>query len=464
MGKDNGRKTTKRKEKDLIESDGDRPANLKKSKLLQSDIAKSPLATKGKHGRLSKFKTKAAKSVPTGTPLRAEDANNNAQVQVVHNQTGKSPVKALRSRTITRKSRLDLDQGRKTVDTAVVEQVSKGTPLLGGPNKPVVHAGISPSKQTEETAYERIFNKVQADRKRRGVPLIGEEDLVSVNDLNTGAGGSSQSTSKPSRTPGTPAKGKSGLEMDGQPNEVVIQQDGMKMAVTASDDEFLDDSDSDNESDSFSDSPASGGESSSSSGDSTEVSDVESEGRSSEDRQSEQGVIESSDSEAEHSHPPSQVSTSSSKLTVEHPEVKSLAKTLARRKWQRKKDKYLRKIQKLKQRNATVTSNKKKSKKGTDQQRIVTATPARVMNKNYKHDHQLIKSPSDTTLYAPALQKGGGDDAINKISNFVESIRLDKSADRNTPTIRDDSRAKRQEDVRASAHKTAEDISEHAII
>ena len=45
----------------------------------------------------------------------------------------------------------------------------------------------------------------------------------------------------------------------------------------------------------------------------------------------------------------------------------------------------------------------------------------------------LIKSPSDTTLYTPGLQKGNANSLINgvsdieKISNFVESIRIDNS-------------------------------------
>ena len=46
-------------------------------------------------------------------------------------------------------------------------------------------------------------------------------------------------------------------------------------------------------------------------------------------------------------------------------------------------------------------------------------------------DTQRIRSPSDTTLYAPALKlidgKGGENEIIDKISNFVESIRFEQS-------------------------------------
>ena len=48
----------------------------------------------------------------------------------------------------------------------------------------------------------------------------------------------------------------------------------------------------------------------------------------------------------------------------------------------------------------------------------------------------VIKSPSDTTIYTPALKKGREqDNLINKISNFVESIRLESQ--RNSPAEQD---------------------------
>ena len=46
----------------------------------------------------------------------------------------------------------------------------------------------------------------------------------------------------------------------------------------------------------------------------------------------------------------------------------------------------------------------------------------------------LVKSPSDTTIYTPALRKLNNDDIslIEKISNFVESIRLDTTKRRDS--------------------------------
>ena len=46
-----------------------------------------------------------------------------------------------------------------------------------------------------------------------------------------------------------------------------------------------------------------------------------------------------------------------------------------------------------------------------------------------KDKGQLVKSPSDTTLYLPGLHKANNEDVslIEKISNFVESIRLDSN-------------------------------------
>ena len=59
-----------------------------------------------------------------------------------------------------------------------------------------------------------------------------------------------------------------------------------------------------------------------------------------------------------------------------------------------------------------------------------------VVNKSHSkqtpiHNKSLIKSPSDTTIYAPALRKIAedqqSDNVLEKISNFVESIHLDVS-------------------------------------
>ena len=51
-----------------------------------------------------------------------------------------------------------------------------------------------------------------------------------------------------------------------------------------------------------------------------------------------------------------------------------------------------------------------------------------------------IKSPSDTTIYAPALNKlakqAGTEHMIDRISNFVEGIRLEtNSSDRNPVNV-----------------------------
>ena len=69
-----------------------------------------------------------------------------------------------------------------------------------------------------------------------------------------------------------------------------------------------------------------------------------------------------------------------------------------------------------------------------------------------KSNEQLNKSPSDTTLYRPALRKGvEQDDIVNRISNFVDSLRgasSSGSVDR-TPTVR----AADKEDGEQSHHK-----------
>ena len=51
-------------------------------------------------------------------------------------------------------------------------------------------------------------------------------------------------------------------------------------------------------------------------------------------------------------------------------------------------------------------------------------TPVKAKN-NRTTETQIIKSPSDTTLYKPALQKGRQSELINQISNFVKNIRME---------------------------------------
>ena len=59
-------------------------------------------------------------------------------------------------------------------------------------------------------------------------------------------------------------------------------------------------------------------------------------------------------------------------------------------------------------------------------------TPRFVQSENVNANvHSMVKSPSDTTIYSPGLRKVNRQDVslIEKISNFVESIRLE---DRNS--------------------------------
>ena len=44
-----------------------------------------------------------------------------------------------------------------------------------------------------------------------------------------------------------------------------------------------------------------------------------------------------------------------------------------------------------------------------------------------RNTHQIVKSPSDTTIYTPGLRRMSNEEVslIEKISDFVESIRLD---------------------------------------
>ena len=73
-------------------------------------------------------------------------------------------------------------------------------------------------------------------------------------------------------------------------------------------------------------------------------------------------------------------------------------------------------------------------------------TPVKGGRGGANNDSQLIKSPSDTTIYAPALRQMGqqvtgsvvnNDEIIEKISNFVEEIRFENATGRTPPWQRD---------------------------
>ena len=60
---------------------------------------------------------------------------------------------------------------------------------------------------------------------------------------------------------------------------------------------------------------------------------------------------------------------------------------------------------------------------------------------------KIIKSPSDTTLYKPALAKGRGEnDLLNRISNFVENIRLETLTQGRSELVQRPSPSLRQEE------------------
>ena len=55
---------------------------------------------------------------------------------------------------------------------------------------------------------------------------------------------------------------------------------------------------------------------------------------------------------------------------------------------------------------------------------VVKNTPIKAKS-NQTTETQIIKSPPDTTLYKPALQKGRESELISQISNFVENIQME---------------------------------------
>ena len=91
--------------------------------------------------------------------------------------------------------------------------------------------------------------------------------------------------------------------------------------------------------------------------------------------------------------------------------------------------------------------HKQKQKKQTDKagksagmstHELVTFETPHNQGKHKANVPEKIKSPSDTTLYNPALKRAAcADDIIDKISNFVESIRIESEMGREGNTRRD---------------------------
>ena len=62
--------------------------------------------------------------------------------------------------------------------------------------------------------------------------------------------------------------------------------------------------------------------------------------------------------------------------------------------------------------------------------------------------NSMIKSPSDTTLYKPAMQLRGEETMINKISNFIEGIRINNERSRSVTPGEDPGDGKRKTPAR----------------
>ena len=263
--------------------------------------------------------------------------------------------------------------------------------------------------------------------------------------------------------------------------EVTIHQDGMKMAVSPSDDDFDDSSSSDSNTDD---------ENETDSERDTDQYSSDNDRSTSDDEMLSEGEIPSDyDSDGHSSNlrdPP-----------TDGKDVQELVKCLVNQKWRCKKQKYKRKIQELKNRDRKKkqnysgrksVSNGKSVVEGTqmannipiEQQDIQDTRPGSQLAKtpsrqvDQQNIAKLVKSPSDTTLYKLALQKGNDADVINRISNFVESIQIESShhgsgkqrsdtPDRSKPRGSTD-KSEQDQCKKAVERPTANDVTEHAIV
>ena len=109
-------------------------------------------------------------------------------------------------------------------------------------------------------------------------------------------------------------------------------------------------------------------------------------------------------------------------------------------------------------------SRKRKSSKAKGTEEYVDETHGNEINHHDNHHVNMVKSPSDTTIYSPGLRKASREDValIEKISNFVESIRIDDRKNQRTKLkthSRDRSRTPVRHQVQDSRRIEARDVT-----
>ena len=257
MGKNSSSKAVKRKKSPKVDANflkiASSPAT-KRSKLGGKSTAMAALVTEGKQRKQPGRKlTKTAKTRISGD---FQTINNNAQVAVTKGTVGKSPIKSLRSRSVPAKQAADLEQVEAQVHSQISGEITGEPPVISAPSPKGV-APVQPSSSQEpsekETTYDRIYRKAMTNLANRKAQKSAEPAS------QTSAAGEQG-----------PKKGHYSLDSPGR-DEITIAQDGMKMAVTASDEEFFDSSDDSD--DILSDDQSLSSQSSSSSDDSTVSSD-----------------------------------------------------------------------------------------------------------------------------------------------------------------------------------------------
>ena len=179
---------------------------------------------------------------------------------------------------------------------------------------------------------------------------------------------------------------------------------------------------------------------------------------------SEPGEILSSDDEAVDStcNPVQQPSTSANRAVISSVKDKSSHVGKSYAKFQHLKDDpefndFLDNMLDRKLSNKTTDHTENRTTRGESAANIQDIGKNNNSNRAMQKPH-LVKSPSDTTLYTPGLalantQQQRDNNAIDKISNFVESIRIDGSApNRRNEGVND--RDSRQNSIRISSKRS----------
>ena len=353
-----------------------------------------------KNGKKRKSTGKGDQPVKSRKYDRKSDSAKIRPEQLLPSTSNRSKNQEIAEKTGKLPVKRTLKYGNKQKQTKDVGKNNNAQPTI---EQSVQTRSIEQTDVSAESASKSVVEAEAESRKK--TPLKqSKNDKNELTPLN-----------KSVKTPG-----KNGNETD------VIDHDGIELSVSPSQDDFRDPN------------PNRNTETAMQNSDITEVSEEEQEDSSSSEESSEGEITDSEDESS--SDDEAEAVYQMMKKVKKDPKMRMAIDVLVQ--------------EKLKK------AGKKKRKTGK-----VTKGNAKINDKVSKFKPNTIKSPSDSTLYTPALKRApivpidNQDNVINKISQFVENIRMDseKNEHKHRRQSREDSQERGESSSSQCSYKTRND-------